>query len=430
MSVLVAVTLASCGGSHGAARAQSTSKATASATSTAPAPPSFDPPTAFDAKRPLALPQPASANTTLGGRQNAPPPIALLGVTAVIQSASGTELVNTATYQTLPSVRPNNAVLGSKEQLAASSTASIPVATTLDGEPIALSAFAVRLPGRGTTPPALGLELDVTAASGRRVAAITAHLSGSLTSLAQVPTATIAGVSGSEVIIAVGGGADSTQSVAVSLTTHRVLWHRANFAPQVTAHGVAVGLISHGVDNPGHLVGVSAALGVQLWRSPLGLGAAQIALGGPRTAVVSTSSSASSASELALLNVTSGTEHVLGHAREFGSGLTWTCSFDDRSVDVCTAASPSTQTFGLDGRSGKLLWQLPDRRQNRIAPTVTDAWHGAVYGYTANGPVVLNARTGRDRRDAPGISPVLVDANTGIAEPHNGNALAAFPPTH
>jgi hypothetical protein len=74
-----------------------------------------------------------------------------------------------------------------------------------------------------------------------------------------------------------------------------------------------------------------------------------------------------------------------------------------------------------------LLWQLPDEQANRIAPSVTTAYDGEVYGITESGPVVLNARTGLDVNDSPGIGPVTVDPDLGIADSGQDNGLDAYP---
>lgn len=68
-------------------------------------------------------------------------------------------------------------------------------------------------------------------------------------------------------------------------------------------------------------------------------------------------------------------------------------------MTVCsTPGQDSTATAtALDSTTGRLLWQLPDKASGRIAPSVTAIWHGAVYGSTENGAVVLDARTGADR---------------------------------
>ena len=73
--------------------------------------------------------------------------------------------------------------------------------------------------------------------------------------------------------------------------------------------------------------------------------------------------------------------------------------------------SGPNRTFALDAVSAQLLWSLP--AAGRVPPQVSTAWHGAVYGTTVNGPVVVDARTGRDRNPAPGAAPVVVDGYLG-----------------
>jgi hypothetical protein len=48
---------------------------------------------------------------------------------------------------------------------------------------------------------------------------------------------------------------------------------------------------------------------------------------------------------------------------------------------------------------------------------ITAAWHGAVYGETGNGSVVLDGRTGADRSANPGASPQLVNEYFGVGVP-------------
>ncbi|MFI9243988.1 hypothetical protein ACIGXF_15650 [Streptomyces sp. NPDC053086] len=59
-----------------------------------------------------------------------------------------------------------------------------------------------------------------------------------------------------------------------------------------------------------------------------------------------------------------------------------------------------------------MAWQLPDKQADRIAPKITTAWHGRVYGTTDNG-AVLDARTGMDL-PSPRVVPLLVDESAGI----------------
>jgi hypothetical protein len=77
-----------------------------------------------------------------------------------------------------------------------------------------------------------------------------------------------------------------------------------------------------------------------------------------------------------------------------------------------TVCSGPNHTFALTADSAAPLWSLP--AAGRVPPQVSTAWHGAVYGTTVNGPVVVDARTGRDRNPAPGATPAVVDAYLGV----------------
>jgi hypothetical protein len=95
------------------------------------------------------------------------------------------------------------------------------------------------------------------------------------------------------------------------------------------------------------------------------------------------------------------------------------CVWDEATTTVCGG---DTQVFAVDAATAAPLWQLPDPAANRVAPRMTTAWHGAVYGTTVNGPVVLDARTGADRDSRPGAAPVLVDAYLGLGAEAGGVA--------
>ena len=91
------------------------------------------------------------------------------------------------------------------------------------------------------------------------------------------------------------------------------------------------------------------------------------------------------------------------------------CRYDERSVTICyQAVSGESWAAGFDARTGARLWQLPDAAAGRIAPQVSTAWHGVVYGSTDSGTVALDARTGADRPTVPNIAPDLVNAYVGV----------------
>jgi outer membrane protein assembly factor BamB len=104
--------------------------------------------------------------------------------------------------------------------------------------------------------------------------------------------------------------------------------------------------------------------------------------------------------------------------------VNYDCVYDDRSVTVCTTTD---KVMAFDTATAKLLWRLP--ADGRLAPTVTTAWHGAVYGTTPTGPVVIDARSGQDRGTAPGAAPSLVGPYGGIVnhDDDDDNPLAFHP---
>ncbi|MBD0742403.1 hypothetical protein [Streptomyces sp. CBMA152] len=70
----------------------------------------------------------------------------------------------------------------------------------------------------------------------------------------------------------------------------------------------------------------------------------------------------------------------------------------------------------MDPHTGKALWALPDS-SGRVAPNVTGARHGMVYGRTEqNGLVVLDARTGQDKETSPGAAPYWTDGRYAVTD--------------
>jgi hypothetical protein len=106
----------------------------------------------------------------------------------------------------------------------------------------------------------------------------------------------------------------------------------------------------------------------------------------------------------------------------------WHCDFDGTSVILC-----NDQLFGqthaiaaLDATSMKELWSIKETSGGRLVPVVTAVWHGAVYGRTPNGNVILDAHTGADRA-TPKLAPFLVNAYVGIENRgHNMTLMRAM----
>jgi hypothetical protein len=393
-----------------------------------------DPPAGFAASEATPLPRAASLNTSIGGEQGGPPPLALAGTTAFVASPTSVQVIDTTSGSTIGQVIPKYSVATAPGQ---SVIPPPPLVTTFGGRQAVLAGYLVSLPGHGTIAPGLAIEIDAIDPSGHRLQAIVAPLSGQLSQLLGGPTVTIVGASGGAVVIAEGDRDDGYLSEAVDLDTRTVLWRNRSLLVEALAGQVAIGTLdtssrsdqgANGDPSDGvHFVAVDLRSGRAAWRLPERLLSVNVQSDGAGTALLEGVDYASARGLLELIDTATGNAQILSRAgTSSGAGAPWTCTFDERSTYICNMGAYGTRVFALDGSTGQLLWQLPNEAQNRITPDITAAWHGAVYGTTPSGPVVLDARTGRDRDDSPGIAPVLVDPYVGIAA-NQSASLQAFP---
>ncbi|ONK14147.1 hypothetical protein STBA_49260 [Streptomyces sp. MP131-18] len=89
------------------------------------------------------------------------------------------------------------------------------------------------------------------------------------------------------------------------------------------------------------------------------------------------------------------------------------CSHDGQGTFVCQTPY-GEEVIAYDDRSGEELWRLPDETAGRISLRVTAVRHGAVYGSTDNGALILDARTGQDRVTDLPLAPLDVGPGFGL----------------
>jgi hypothetical protein len=432
------VVLTGCGGSSvgtglGGRRASAASSG---------APVGYDPPLAFAAARGTSLPPQASENTSIGGNQEGLAPVALARTIAFVATGASLAIVDTRTGATLADVRPAYAVVNAPGQDSGfvGNAAAPPLVASIAGRQTAMVGYVVEVPGQGTTPPSLAIEIDlVDPGTGTRLAYVLAPVPGQPSDLIGSPLVSFAGDSGNDVVVTDGDSDDGYLSEGIDVSSGKLLWQNRAFLAGATLGATVVGSIddtaasdqgANDGSSPVRLAGLDIATGRTLWLGPSQLSGVQILPSNGHTALVASGLWSSGGSFIALIDTGTGKVHYLSRSSAFpGTGSPWTCEFDDWATDVCSTGDYQTQTFALDANTGRVLWQLPDRAQNRIAPQVTAAWHGAIYGTTPSGPVVLDARSGKDRNDSPGVAPVLLDADVGVAvSPQDG--LEAYPATH
>lgn len=393
LAVVTALLLAGCGG----------------ATESSAPPPAFDPPMGFAPPTGSLF---GGTGSRVFGRDADDLPAALVGTT-IWATDGGRVLRVDSTGAPIPGpAAPPGAFAAGR-----------PVVT---GDGAVLVGAAATIPGSGTTPPGLSVDLlAFDAATG----ALRWHAPAVLP-WSERPPAVALRVAGVVAGVAVLTASTDTQRTAlgVDLTSRRVLW---------AANGVAVGaLLADGpaggtalgvATAPGEsrsyadsrVVGLEAVTGLRRFDGEV-LRAPEITPAGPALAVVAgrTAATTLSAPSAALRFVDPRGATV----RTVDVGRSYTpprCVWDEAATTVC---GDDTRVFAVDARSAAPLWELPDPAANRVAPRMTTAWHGAVYGTTVNGPVVLDARSGADRDTRPGAAPVLVNAYLGLGAESGGVA--------
>ncbi|WP_233573890.1 outer membrane protein assembly factor BamB family protein [Amycolatopsis panacis] len=112
-----------------------------------------------------------------------------------------------------------------------------------------------------------------------------------------------------------------------------------------------------------------------------------------------------------------GPQSVFGSSPDYGD-----CFYDEQSALICGSDGVLT---GYDAATGQKLWSLPDKATNRVAPDVTVAWHGLLYGDTQGGkPIALDAKTGKDVSTEVGVTPWWVSKYAAIGVSDSGEPMA------
>jgi hypothetical protein len=388
----------------------------------APAPPpAHDPPGAFGPPSGTLL---RGTSSSLTGAYGSAPelPIALDGTTIWLADSGGLVRADSSASTTAVALPPGRWVAGAPRPV--------------PGAGLVLAASASTVPGSGTTPPGLALELLAVTrtATGDPTVSWTAAAPLPWTESPRSVRTAVVGVAaagdGHRVAVLSATTGTRRASLAVDLDTRRVLWVADGVAAGAvldgrapdgeplpgavvpagsqgaTVVGAAVPAGGGSGYSPSSVVGLDVLTGARRFVADAGDTALTVTRAGPSSAAVGGRRAGSAKAFLTVLAAdgTARAEVDLGTA-----GSAPRCVWDEATVTVC---SGPTRTFALDAVSAGLLWSLP--AAGRVPPQVSTAWHGAVYGTTVNGPVVVDARTGEDRNPVPGAAPVIVDAYLGV----------------
>ncbi|MEU6974026.1 PQQ-binding-like beta-propeller repeat protein [Kitasatospora aureofaciens] len=296
---------------------------------------------------------------------------------------------------------------------------SPPVLAQTGDKRVVLTAVRMVIPGQGTSVDRTGVELVALSTSkGSDSWTVPIDLPQDYTGIRSL---TVLGVRGTTAVIA-GADADHGLVWAVDLPTKKVLWTQKGFTGAQLTDDQVVGLTSP--EYTKHQVSaLKIADGSTAWTAEQTYDLLDTTLtpAGPNRVAIQGNSFVGFKSSAWILDSTTGKQIF-----EFSGGSTpFGCAYDERSVTVC---ADKDLAFAFDTASGKTLWRLPDDAKTRIAPRVSTAWHGVVYGTTSRGPVALDAVTGQDLPSPPTLAPLLVDNYMSIGSPDtDGTALSVYP---
>jgi hypothetical protein len=388
-----------------------------------PALPAFDPPTVFD--------QASQAMIDAPYQEDSLPPLVLHGTDAIVAHSDGIAFVDALTGEESAFLTPPGASEEGGPGPAVDQAAEPPTMVAADDSTLVLVPFIVHKETTGTTAPGILLELVAADAETWEIV-WTSQVDLAEYNPDYEMDVRVVGVDETTVILAATGGSassdDNTQTIAVDMATRETRWRQDHFTPHLYTEGMVLGCETDPDADLDETVfyykALNGADGKEAWNVPdrdcgwsytAAPGIAAVTF--PET-YVWFSGELEYAESFRLVDVASG--EAIQIYEEYS---VYGCLFDGEAMLVCRGWSQATatQVVGYDAQTGEVAWSLPD--SGRVAPAVTAAWHGAVYGSTENGAVVLDAATGVDIEVEPGMAPYVVNEYVGVGMTESGQVF-------
>ncbi|WP_156726378.1 outer membrane protein assembly factor BamB family protein [Streptomyces apocyni] len=376
----------------------------------------FDAPLRFSVDKPISLPGSAGeGKVSLGGLQH-PLPVTLHKGVAFIARPDGMEVFNGYRASDPVMITPEHEPLVRIEDLGplvGGNPAEAPVIAEHGGKTFALSSLVASVPGSGTTKGHQVVELiAVDTAQATKAWSVEIEL-GERHYSADEDETEVVGYSGDMVVVYA-----QSQVFGVDLGSHQKVWAaKGTYAKAPVLVGDTVVAETTGMSE-GRPVGLSLSDGRQKWTmesvSPDGL-----AVAGKATVMVSGYDSEAQGRRGLLVDAATGKRVRAYEGRMRAEG----CAYDGVSTTVC---GDGGSAVAYDSQTGEARWTLPDDAQGRVAPKVTLVREGLVYGTTENGPVVIDAMTGKDKEAQPGVAPYVTDGYVGIGLAEEDKAVTAY----
>jgi len=303
-----------------------------------------------------------------------------------------------------------------------------PPVVSEDGKTV-VAAVPISEPGKGTTPGHQAISvLAVDAGSGEERWTAKVPVSAEISGFdGQGANTEVVAVTDEAVVVTYTAGDaifESGTTAAIDPATQETRWQRDDYGAGVVVDDIVVGSDSDVPENSSmsQITAVDLATGEQRWVAGTRSSGLTVVPAHDDLVVVDRTDYDSGDPSLLFLDPATGEERArVDGESSFGSDPFGPCEYDEASVILCHGFDTIT---AYDATSGKDLWSLPDGTANRVAPDVTAVWHGAVYGTTENGPVVLDAETGGDLSTEPGLAPSSVSEYAGIGVADDGTPTA------
>lgn len=371
--------------------------------------PTFDPPTSFNTDEDSGVLFPVG----LGARYTT-----LYEDTAYVATGISLEAVDLTTGESVASLEPDPP-LATADRSWEPSPRQAPAVVEADGRWVALVAYPGRLEGYGTTPGRLVAHLlALDTATKREAWRHTLDLETPSSSPGGRPVVTVVTVRDGILVIDVELG-QTRVAYGIKIGDDAPLWKLEEIRALAGAGNTVIGVSERLGRQTVH--GLRVADGGELWREEDRYRVSATAAG-LNFALVQSNDYRNGDPSQHVVDATGAKVVDVPDPR----GFLFVCLFDGQDSVICRAGA--SLILGLDAGTGEILWDIGLTEAARLVPEVTTVWHGAVYGKTANGPVVLDARTGEDLNPSPGLAPLAVNERCGL-EDVRGRQIKCYWPT-